>query len=415
MVERDGSGEIFLGRQPIFDRRNAVFAYELLFRGSVANEAAVDDESRSTPRVIVNTLSSVGLDRILCGKPGFVNVGEEFLMGDLLFLLSSDRFVLEILETVPVTGPVIARCRELKARGYRIALDDFGGEEEWGALLDIADFVKVDFRKVGVEALGAFSRTLMGRKIPLVAEKVESPEEQARAMDLGYAFFQGFFFARPEVLRSRKKDPGYSVLARILSLVLADADLDDIHGAVRPHIDLSLSLIKVANVVGRSPLRPITTLRQAILSLGRNPLRRWFEILLFTTGLSEHRYGASVLHLALARARLMETLSELWMDRDSPSPDQAFMAGLLSLSESLLGRTFEDLLSDVPSMDSLRGAMTEGAGPIGLLLDLAQRLEGLETEEVSRLLSDLPVPADQVASARTQSILWADDIVRIFA
>ena len=199
---------VFLGRQAIFDRNDRLFAYELLFRTAGKNEAVIINDSHATAQVIINTMTGVGVERVLGNVPGLINIGEEFLLSDLVFLLSADHFVLEILETVPLTEKVLARCQELKLKGYRLALDDYAGDwATWEPLFPLMDFVKVDFQKVGEPDLAALANTLLERKIPLVAEKVESPEQQALAMNLGFSYFQGYFFSRPIVLESRKRAP----------------------------------------------------------------------------------------------------------------------------------------------------------------------------------------------------------------
>jgi EAL and modified HD-GYP domain-containing signal transduction protein len=295
-MSSEGLSEVvFLGRQAIFDRDDHLFAYELLFRTAGKNEADIANDSHATAQVIVNTMTGVGVERVLGNLPGLINIGEEFLMSDLVFLLSADHFILEILETVPVTEKVIARCQELKKRGYRLALDDYAGDlTTWEPLLPLMDFVKVDFQKVGEPDLATLANILLERKIPLVAEKVESPEQQALAMNLGFSYFQGFFFSRPIVLESRKRDPLYPALMKILSLILSDGEIGEIHDAVKPHIDLSISLIKIANVIGRSPVAKVTGLRQAIISLGRGQMKRWIELLLFSRASSENRYACKI-------------------------------------------------------------------------------------------------------------------------
>jgi len=416
MSAGQGSGTIFLGRQAIFDRKNNLFAYELLFREAGQTAAEITNDSRATARVIVNTLSGVGMERVLGGVPGFVNMGEEFLMSDFVFLLSPEHFVLEILETVPVTPAVVDRCRELRSRGYRLALDDYAGDREtWDPLLPLVDFVKVDFLKVGAPGLESVTRTLLKRKVSLVAEKVEDPGQQAQAMELGYACFQGFFYARPLLIESRKKDPVYSALIEVLSLILSDGEIDEIYEALKPHIDLSVSLIKVANVVTNSPVTHVRSLRQAILVMGHSQMKRWIELLLFSLASPEHRYARAVFHLAITRARFMEILSGEWRKGERLDSDQAFMAGMLSLSESLMGRTAGEILSDLPVMGGIRGALVDGIGPLALLLALARSLERSDAGETDRLMPQIPVPEGRVALAQSESMLWADDIVRTFS
>ena len=407
---------VFLGRQAIFDRNDRLFAYELLFRTAGKNEADIANDSHATAQVIINTMTGVGMERVLGNIPGLINIGEEFLMNDLVFLLSTDHFVLEILETVPVTEKVIARCQELKQRGYRLALDDYAGDlTTWEPLLPLMDFVKVDFQKVGGDDLVTLVNTLLERKIPLVAEKVESPEQQALAMSLGFSYFQGFFFSRPIVLESRKRDPLYPALMRILSLILSDGEIGEIHDAVKPHIDLSISLIKIANVVGRSPVTKVTGLRQAIISLGRGQMKRWIELLLFSRASSENRYAMNVFGLAVTRARFMEILSDEWIRKERGDSDQAFMTGMLSFSESLLGCPAEEILQDLPAMAEVKEALKDGTGFLGMLLALSRSIEHSDGPEMEKILSKVPLPEEVIAIALSESMFWADDIVRTFS
>jgi c-di-GMP-related signal transduction protein len=407
---------VFIGRQPILDTNGEVVAYELLFRTSAQSTGDMGSESKATARVISDIFSDMGLARVLGDKLGFVNIGEEFLMSDMVYLLPADRLVLEILETVPVTDDVVARCRELKSRGFRLAIDDYvGAEGVWEPLLWLVDIVKVDVLGVDREDMSALSRNLHRRKLKLLAEKVETPEVAAQVAGLGFSYFQGFFFARPLVLESRTMDPMVSALLDIFFLVLKDAETNEIDQAIRLHVDLSVSLIKVANVVGTTPMRQVATVRQAILAMGRNQLRRWIQLLLFSTPPSENRYTRAVFHLALVRARIMEILAGRWSRPDGPDPDEAFMAGMLSLGDVLLETSLALLLRDLPVDPSFKDALLEGKGPIGRLLELSKTFERSDFPGIERCLEGLPVTEDQFLSAQTESLVWADEVARIFA
>lgn len=407
---------IFLGRQAIFDRNDRLFAYELLFRTAGKNEAVIINDSHATAQVIINTVTRVGVERVLGNVPGLINIGEEFLLSDLVFLLSADHFVLEILETVPLTEKVLARCQELKLKGYRLALDDYAGDwATWEPLFPLMDFVKVDFQKVGEPDLATLANILLERKIPLVAEKVESPEQQGLAMNLGFSYFQGYFFSRPIVLESRKRDPLYPALTKILWLILSDGEIGEIHDAVKPHIDLSISLIKIANIVGRSPVTKVTGLRQAIISLGRNQIKRWIELFLFSRASFENRYSMTVFQLAVTRARFMEILSDEWIREDQRESDQAFMTGMLSFSESLLGCPAEEILQDLPVMEEVKRALKEGAGSLGVLLALSRSIERSDGLEMEKTLLKIPLPEEVIAVALNEAMCWADDIVRTYS
>ena len=407
--------DVLIGRQSIFGQDGSVVAYELLFRSTRKNVARVLDDTRATARVIVDTLMGGQLEKILGGKRGFVNIGPDFLLEDALFLLPPRDLVLEILETVPVNAATISRCRELRDRGYTLALDDYVGREGiWAPLLELVSLVKVDILAVPETDLGPVVRDLRARNLSLLAEKVETPDQLALTMEMGFDYFQGFFFARPVILASRKVDPLRQAVTGVLSMVLADAGTDEIVKAVRPHINLSASLIRIANVVGKSPSHVISDLRQAVVSLGRAQIRRWLELILFSSSISENRYARPVLQMAVTRARLMELMAQGWKGTGKPDPEEAFLVGMFSLSESLLGVTIPAMLEGLPLREEVRKALLRGEGPLGVLLAFAGNLDR-SGASLERLLSEIPVPVEMVAAAQTESLLWGDDIVRMFS
>ena len=407
--------DVLIGRQSIFGRDGSVVAYELLFRNTRKNVARISDDTRATARVIVDTLMEGRLGKILGGKRGFVNIGPDFLLEDALFLLPPRDLVLEILETVPVNDATVSRCRELKSRGYTLALDDYVGSEGiWAPLLELVSLVKVDILAVPEPDLRPVVRNLHARKLSLLAEKVETTDQLARTMEMGFDYFQGFFFARPVILASRKVDPLRQAVTGILSRVLADAGPDEIVGAIRPHIDLSASLIRIANVVGRSPFHSVTDIRQAVLTMGLDQIRRWLEIILFSSSISDNRYARPVLQMAVTRSRLMELLAQGWTGPGKPDPEEAFLVGMFSLSEPLLGVTIPAMLEGLPLREEVRKALLRGEGSLGTLLSFAGSLDH-SGDSLEHILGDIPVPLETVASAQTQSLLWGDDIVRMFS
>ena len=410
------SRDILIGRQSILDRNGQIFAYELLFRSTRgAGEANVSDDTMATASVIVDTLMEVGVSRVLGDKKGFVNIGRDFLLGDAIFLLPAEHLVLEVLETVPVTDETVARCRELKKRGYTLALDDYVGDQDlWAPILDQVSIVKVDILGVKESEIEPVVKKLSSRKIRLLAEKVESHEMWLKTMALGFAYFQGFFFARPMTLTGKKTDPLRQALTGILSLVLSDAETEEIIGAIRPHVDLVSSLLRVANVVGLSPGRAVTDLRQALLVMGRDQLKRWVELLLFSRAPTENRYARPLFLLAIVRGRLMERLAPLWKGPGKPVPDHAFLTGLFSLAEPLLGIPLGELLDGLPLDPSIKNALNAGEGNLGTLLSVVRRLAPASPEEeiFAALPFGAPLPLEAIAEVQAEAQVWADETLR---
>lgn len=194
--------DVFLGRQPILARDHRVVAYELLYRGGREQEqAAVGDDLQATTRVIRNAFQALGIQTVVGESRAFVNLCAESLLGTLIESLPQDKVVLEILETVVIDGPIIDRCRQLKAMGYQLALDDFSAyDEAYEPLLDLVDIVKIDLPLVAPGDLETLVRRLKLRPAKLLAEKVDSVERARECLALGFDFFQGFFYSRPQLV-----------------------------------------------------------------------------------------------------------------------------------------------------------------------------------------------------------------------
>ncbi|MCK9987691.1 MAG: hypothetical protein AzoDbin1_04163 [Azoarcus sp.] len=193
--------DVFLARQPIFDRQRKVAAYELLFREDESGEARVTDDARATAQVIAHAFGRMGLNSVIGGSAGFVNVDAEMLMSGRVERLPRDRVLLELLETVTIDCAVVERCSTLKHLGYRLALDDVCSvSREMEPLLDIVDVVKIDILQLEPEALELLVRRLRLHPAKLLAEKVDTLERARRCVELGFDLFQGYFFARPSLL-----------------------------------------------------------------------------------------------------------------------------------------------------------------------------------------------------------------------
>ncbi|AYH45215.1 EAL domain-containing protein [Azoarcus sp. DN11] len=193
--------DIFLARQPIFDRQRKVAAYELLFREDASGEARVTDDARATAQVIARAFGRLGLNSVIGGSTGFVNVDAEMLMSGRIENLPRERVVLELLETIEIDCAVLERCAELKHLGYRLALDDVCAvSREMEPLLDVVDVVKLDILQVEPAALEQLVRRLRLHPAKLLAEKVDTLERARRCLALGFDLFQGYLFARPTLL-----------------------------------------------------------------------------------------------------------------------------------------------------------------------------------------------------------------------
>jgi len=412
-VSEEAADQLFLGRQPILDREQRLFAYELLFRNGQRNAAEVTDGVRATATVIANAFSELGVEAALGNCRGFINVDEEFLFSDMLELLPRHAVVLEILETVPPTPAVVERCKALKAAGFTLALDDvIQLEPEFADLLALVDVVKVDIQPLSRVQLMQLVIKLKPMGKQLLAEKVDSREQMEQCLKLGFSLFQGYYFAKPTIIAGRKLDHSQVSLMKLMGLLLGDADTAEIEEALKPEPGLTVNLLRMTNSVGSGTTETITSMRHAITVLGRRQLQRWLQLLVFASGKGAGSNNPLLL-LAATRGRLMELLAGEQRPSDNTFADQAFMTGIMSLMPALVSLPIEEIIAPLGLADSMRDALCGGSGPLGALLRLAEGSESGDLDELPRLLGDLPGLGPKALNrAQTQALQWANSIAQ---
>lgn len=408
------ASRVFLGRQPILDRQQNLFAYELLFRSSSRNAAKIPDGSTATAKVIANAFSEISIGDALGNCRGFINVEAEFLFSDMLLLLPPESVVLEILETVPLNAEVIARCQELKENGFVLAMDDFADlTPEHQELLTLVDFIKVDVQSLTADELEQRCRQLKPLGKAIIAEKIDTRARMEQCMRLCFDYFQGYYFARPAIIAGKKLNHSQLTLMRLMSLLMSDADSAELEAVFKPEPLLTLSLLRMTNSAGAGTHVRITSLRHAITVLGRRQLQRWLQLLLFAAG-TQQETASPLLHLAATRGRLMELLAAAQRKSDIAYADAAFMAGIMSLMPALMGMPVEEIVAPLCIAQEVRDALCQGIGPLGGLLKLVAATEDEDSqEEAETLLAECPgLDAEVVDHCLAQALAWASSINR---
>ena len=407
----DANDQLFLGRQPILDRDQRLFAYELLFRNSRQNAADVTSGVQATATVIANAFAELGVEAALGDCRGFINVDEDFLFSDMLEVLPRHAVVLEILETVPPSAAVIERCSALKAAGFTLALDDVVQcAPEFAGLLALVDVIKVDIQPLSRIELMQLVMKLKPLGKQLLAEKVDSHEQMEQCLKLGFSLFQGYYFAKPTIITGKKLDHSQLSLMKLMGLLFSDADTAKLEEALRPEPGLTLNLLRMTNSVGAGSSQKITSLRHAITVLGRRQLQRWLQLLVFAAG---GQTGSSnpLLLMAATRGRLMELLAEEIRLGDGPFADQAFMAGIMSLMPVVIGLPIADIVTQLGLTSNVRDALCDGTGELGDMLQLAETSESGDLQALAEQLAGLPGLGPKALNrAQTQALQWANSI-----
>lgn len=404
--------QIFVGRQPILDRNENLVAYELLFRGSAqANSAVFAEQGSASLRVIVNAFMTMGLDRVLGKSLGFFNVVGPMIMSDLIEALPKERVVIEVLENVVVDDKLRKRCAQLQEDGFAIALDDWVQNDAREEILSIADYVKVDLMEIPRNRWRSVVRHLRKHDLILLAEKVETREDFDECLKLGFDLFQGYFFAVPQVLECGSVDPSRLVILDLIQKLIGEADNETIGETLKHHASIGVNLLRLVNSAAMDLVTKIASVEDAIVYLGRENLRRWLFMLLYI-GDSDEGAQNPLLQTATHRGRLMELIvGELLEGSEAKSQaDSAFLVGMLSLIDVLLGQPIEEIIGELHLSDDVTNAILKGEGFLGQLLELTLLVERADFDAVDRSLAELGMDVPTLQDCENRTYAWVHSL-----
>lgn len=399
----------FLGRQPILDRNGDIHAYELLFRSGDVNAAHIIDDHHATIQVIARAFGELGIQSVVGDALGFINLDPALLSCDIVDILPSERIVLELLETTQFNEKAIECCRQLHEKGYRLALDDITAlEPALQPILPYVSYVKVDLIDVPEASLAKLVEQLRPLGLKLLAEKVETQHQYELCRELGFEFFQGYYFAHPEVMSGRHIDPARQQMLRLSQLLYSDAEVARIEAVFKEDSKLTYNLLRLVNSVAMGMRTRIGSVHQAVLLMGRRQLQRWLSLLLFAHR-DGQRFPDPLSTMAACRGRFMELLAA----GDTASAgltDQAFMTGMISLLDAALDIPMSRIVDELHLADPIRGALLDRSGRLGELLRLMECVECYDTACLNVQLTRLDVTLDQLTRAEIDAMTWANAI-----
>jgi EAL and modified HD-GYP domain-containing signal transduction protein len=404
----------FLARQPILNRGQRLVAYELLFRDTgLRNAASVTDDAEATATVIAHA-SELGMAQVVGDQMAFVNVDAVGLMSDFIRFLPQDKVILEILETVKATPAVLDRVRELKQAGFRFALDDvIGHSEDVQKFQPLCDVIKVDIKDMQPGTLPALARILKNPRQKLLAEKVETIEEFQQCMELGFEYFQGYYFARPVVLSGKKISPSQMSVLHLLDLLNSEASNQEIERSVKHDALITLNLLRLVNTPAVGARYRINSVGHALMVLGRRQLRRWLQILLYVKNGGTQEFTSPLLQLATTRGKTMELMVEHLRPGQRVSADIGFTVGVMSLMDTLFSIHMRDVLESVNVLDEVRAALLHRGGDYGSMLSLIEQLEqGRDGRTLAQILHHLELKPAELYTIQLAAIEWVTEYTR---
>jgi EAL and modified HD-GYP domain-containing signal transduction protein len=394
----------FVARQPIFNREQQIFGYELLFRDGIDNFFKAEDPEAAARSTLDSSLL-VGLDVLCDGQRAFINCTRDLLLKDCMTLLPSGQAVVEVLETVEPDDLVIAACERLRVAGYTIALDDFVANDPRQALIPLADILKVDFARTTLAERAAILKEHSRSHCRVLAEKVETREEFLKAKEMGFVYFQGFYLRHPEILKAREIPQNRLNYLRLLEMVSREEMvLRELEDLIKREASVLYRLLRYLNSPAFGFATTIRSVRHALAILGEREVRRWIRLVaLVSAGMQK---SSDLVLCALVRARFCELLSP----RIGNTESDLFLLGLLSMMDAILEVPMAQVVEHVPLDAETKSVLLGGTGRLRPVYQLMLAQESGDWEQAKNFAVHLRVEEPEVAEIWWQAMQWARQV-----
>ena len=400
--------EIFVARQPIFDRQQDTCGYELLFRSGLANYFTHTDGDYASAKVVVNSFMELGLNALTGGRKAFINFTSSFLRSEYAMLFPADSIVVELLENVTPDAPTVDACRKLKSMGYTLALDDFVYREGYEPFINLADIIKVDFMEFNApNDRQAFVRKFGRSGIKLLAEKVETIEDFAQAEEMGYTYFQGYFFGKPKIVS------GSEIAASKLGClqILQEANRTNLNFVrleelVKHEVAISYKLLKYINSALFGLRWKIESIKQALVLLGEKNVKKWISLVALAA-MGDDKPAELLVH-SVVRGRFCESISgQVGLRQRS---QDLFFTGLFSLIDAIMEKPMPTILAELAMAEDVKAALLGESNKLRTVFDTALAYEKGSWKQFAELSSHLKLNEEAVPGLYEDAVKWANQV-----
>lgn len=401
--------DVFVARQPIFNTREQIFAYELLFRSGTNNFFDQLDGDYATSKVIVNSFSVLGLEAMTDNKRAFINFTRNLLVDEVATAFPKNSMVVEILENIEPDDEVLSAVKKLREKGYIIALDDFVFDKKYYPLIEHAHIIKVDFMQTKGRARYDIMKKIPIKSMRYLAEKVETKEEFEKAKEMGYSFFQGYFFSKPVIIQGRDI-PGHKLtyLRLMREINRPDADFKDLANMIKSDVSITYKLLKFINSASFAFRTEITSIQHALTLMGLKELKKWLT-LMAVSSMSDDKPEELII-TSLIRAKFSEALSERTSLRDRSS--DLFLMGLLSLVDAFLDQPLEKILEELPISDDIKNALLGGESEFKTIYDIVVSYEKGDWEVLSEAIDHFSLNEFEIPKIYYDSVKWTNQVMK---
>ena len=396
-----------MARQPIFDKKKKIYGYELLFRGGMSNFFPDIDGDTATSKLLANSFFTIGIEKIIGLKVAFINFTQDLLLKQVPLMFPREKVVVEILEDVEPEENVINVCKKIAREGYGIALDDFFYKAKLAPLIALSHIIKIDFRSTSSEEIVSYVEKLSQYNVKLLAEKVETYEEFKMALEIGFDYFQGYFFSKPEIIKGRDIPSSRMNLIEIMAEVnKEDFEFHELEKIIARDVGISYKLLRYINSVYFGRLSTISSIKQAIVLLGEKGIRRFLSLIVMAKLASEK--PDELIRTSIIRARFCEQIGKISGSKAGSS--EFFILGLFSLIDAILDDSMENLMQKLPLSENIKEALIYKKGEMEDFLNLAIYYEMGNWEMVSETAGKLNLNEEKLPPFFMEALTWADSL-----
>ena len=402
--------EVYVARQPIFNRTKKIFGYELLFRGGTTNAFPPIDGDTATSKLLSNSFFNIGIEQLTGGKKAFVNFTEDLLVKKVPSLFPKNILVVEILEDVKPHNGVVEACREIAKQGYPVALDDFFYTSEWDTLISLADVIKIDFMATEANTIKEYVHGLSRPGLKFLAEKVETHEEFEFALELGFEYFQGYFFSKPQIVEGKDVSPSKINLVQLLAEAnRPDFRFDELEKIVSRDVSISYKLMRYINSPFFKRVHEISSIKQAVVLLGEQGMRQFISLIVMAKLASDK--PEELVRTSIIRARLCELLGRC--GKGEVEGSELFTLGLFSLIDAIMDERMHTLMEKLPLTEAIKKALTSNQGVLADYLKVATSYESGDWESFEESTQKLGIDQESVPGLYLEALGWADSMNNI--
>ncbi len=401
--------DVFVGRQPIFDRNENIYAYELLYRVDDSNffPKGVNPED-ATLQLIIHTFLTIGKDKVIGQKKSFINFTETLLFDEVMNQLNPNYVVIEVLEDVEMTTEVIEQIKKIHNKGFTIALDDFvmhDGTVAYDALFKLVHIVKIDYLFTPPNERKRMERILKQYPhLSSLAEKIETEAQYEQAKKDGYHLFQGYFFAEPEIVKGTDIPMNQVLHFHVFQMLNREnVDVQEITQLIQHDLSLTYKLLRYINSVTFDIPNEIKSIKQAIMLMGLKETKKWFRVLLFRDLGQEDGRTNALIQASLVRAKTCELLAE---HKQKSNPDMYFLVGMFSMIDIIMNQNWDSILPRLHFTDIINDTLIGKETPMTPYLKLSIAVERLDMEEIEYYASLLQVEQKKLRKMTREAHKW---------